>query len=67
MVLDYFEDLAVGIEEGVLDSVTARKLLCSALVSFWELLGGFVGRLREREGKKSFYESMEHLRDAWAK
>lgn len=67
LILDYFEDLAVGIEEGVLDSETARKLLRSPLMSFWDLLKGLVEQFRARDGRATLYEKMEKLAKTWPK
>lgn len=67
LILDYFEDLAFGIEDGVLDGETARKLLRSPLMSFWELLRGLVEQYRVRGGRTTLYEGMEGMYKTWPK
>lgn len=66
-VLDFFEDLAVGIEDGVFDNVTAYKLLRGPLVSFWRLHQEVAKRYRRVNGQPKLYAKTELLYDIWEK
>lgn len=65
--LDYFEDLAVGIEEGVFDDITAQKLLKSPVLSFWDLHKGVAEQLRITTGRNTLYRNVEALYERWNK
>jgi hypothetical protein len=64
-MLDFFEDLAVGIEDGVYDEVTAQKLLGTALVAYWELLSGLAHLYRAERSDNTLYEAMEKISKRW--
>ncbi|MBL9125702.1 MAG: DUF4760 domain-containing protein [Planctomycetaceae bacterium] len=65
ILLDYCEDLAVGVERGVLDEPTARDLLCSAICQFWTYLHPFVDNQRAKRGSKTLYIKFQELADRW--
>ncbi|WP_425616062.1 DUF4760 domain-containing protein [Anatilimnocola sp. NA78] len=64
-VLDYFEDLAVGIEDGVFDDSTARKLLRGAVISFWRLHQDVARRYRQVNNQPTAYAKTEKLYESW--
>ena len=66
MMLDYFEDLAVGIEDGVFRDETAKKLLKAPLNQYWSLLENFVRHYQERSNDTTLYEGVQKLHEKWA-
>ena len=65
IILDYCEDLAVGIERGALDEATARDLPRSAVCKFWTYLGPLVEYQRIKRGSDTFYIKFEALASSW--
>lgn len=63
IILDYFEDLTVGLSYGVFDEQVARNLLRGPLLRFWGDCSRFVEKYRIKQKHTSAYGEME----SWAK
>lgn len=63
--LNYFEIIAVGIEEGTLSETLYRKWYESGYTSTWKLAAPFVLRWRAQEGRERAFVKFEALAKRW--
>ena len=64
-LIDYFEDLAVGIQAGLFDEETAKAALRQPLIQMWGMFSRFVEYFRAQRDTKSIYEHTEALYERW--
>lgn len=64
-ILDFFEDLSVGLKQDVFDNEVAQELLGSPLRQFWDAFANFIKKDRIKRKQSSAYKHMEELRDRW--
>ncbi len=66
LLLDYFEDLAVGIKMKTLDEDVARDLLRTPVESNWVRFRLLVDLIRAKAQQDSIFENFEWLRNRWS-
>ena len=65
VLLDYLEDLAVGLDAGVYDDKVARDLLKGAVLHIWDDFNIFVTDYRTQQKQDDAYKSVEDLCGDW--
>jgi hypothetical protein len=65
LLLDMFEDLAVGIEEGVFDERISNELLAGLILNYWRQFSRFVDNHRDASSPQA-YKHFQALVDKWS-
>lgn len=66
-VLNHWERISVGIQEGIYDEVMFHKNNYTTVINLYERAEPLIKAIREKEMKETFYQDFEALYDRWKK
>lgn len=64
-ILNYFEDISIGIKHGIFDEKIIKNSIISAFIETWDDTERSVSKLREIEKNQAYYEVFEKLAKRW--
>lgn len=66
-ILNHFELISVGIQNGIYDETIIKESWCGILVRTYEQALPFIQACRQRDGKETLYQEFEWLALRWKK
>ena len=66
-VLNHWERIAIGVQEGTYCERIIKKANCSSLLSLHEQARPMIAAIRESTGKKTYYQELDWLAARWSK
>lgn len=66
-VLNHWERICVGIQEGIYDEVMFHKTSYTTVINLYEQAEPLIKAIREKKKRDTFYQDFEALYDRWKK
>ncbi len=66
-VLNHWERIAIGVQEGTYCERIIKKAHCSSLLSLHDQARPMIAAIRDATGKKTYYQEIDWLVTRWAK
>ncbi len=64
-VLNHYERIAIGIQEGIYDEVMLKKASYTSVRKLHDQAKPFIDGVRENESTKTYYQEFEWLVERW--